>query len=136
MTVYTFDYSTEYDPPGPIVEFQVSKAGQQTPDVTLSALVDSGADATMLPITALQSIGGRYVETRQMRGIVGLAYPVDLYLVSIWFDDHQGCPRSPERMTAPVYLSFGPAASREHRPLPLLSVARSEKLSGQPGLPS
>jgi predicted aspartyl protease len=88
MTVYTFDYSTEYDPPGPIVEFQVSKAGQQTPDVTLSALVDSGADATMLPITALQSIGARYVETRQMRGIVGLAYPVDLYLVSIRIGVH------------------------------------------------
>jgi hypothetical protein len=60
MTVYTFDYSTEYDPPGPIVEFQVSKAGH----------------------------GARYVETRQMRGIVGLAYPVDLYLVSIRIGVH------------------------------------------------
>jgi hypothetical protein len=39
-----------------IVEIQVSKAGQQTPDVTQSVLVDSYADATVLPITALQSI--------------------------------------------------------------------------------
>jgi hypothetical protein len=39
-----------------IVEIQVSKAGQQTPDVTQSGLVDFFADATVLPITALQSI--------------------------------------------------------------------------------
>ncbi len=37
----------------------------------------------MLPITALQAANARYVETRQMRGVVGTAYPVDLYLLTV-----------------------------------------------------
>ena len=88
MTVYTFDYNSDYDPPAPVVEITVNKTGQPAHEVTLSVLVDSGADATMLPITALQSVGARYVETRQMRGIVGVAYPVDLYLVTVRIGSH------------------------------------------------
>lgn len=83
MIVYTFDYSTDYEPPAPILEITVSKTGGLAGEVTLLALVDSGADATILPITTLQSITARYIETRQMRGMVGLAYPVDLYLATI-----------------------------------------------------
>ena len=37
----------------------------------------------MLPITTLQTIGARYVETRQMRGVTGVALTVDLYVVII-----------------------------------------------------
>ena len=83
MSIYTFDYDSKYEPPAPIFEIIVSKTGQPTNEATLSALVDSGADATMLPITALQSVEARYIETRQMRGIAGVAYPVDLYLATI-----------------------------------------------------
>jgi predicted aspartyl protease len=83
VTVYSFDYSTTYEPAAPVVDITIRKAGRSRSEITLSALVDSGADATMLPITALQATKARYVETRQMRGIIGTAYPVDLYLVTV-----------------------------------------------------
>ncbi len=87
--VYSFDYNRDYEPSAPILEITLRKTSQMTAsEVTLSALVDSGADATMLPITALQAAGGRYVETRQMRGVVGAAYPVDLYLITVQIGPH------------------------------------------------
>ena len=86
--VYSFDYSTDYEPSAPVVEITIRKTSQNVSDVTLLALVDSGADATMLPITALQAASARYVETRQMRAVVGTAYPVDLYLVTVQIGPH------------------------------------------------
>ncbi len=83
MTVYSFDYNAVYDPPAPVIEITLRKSVPARTEVTLSALVDSGADATMIPITALQRIEARYVETRQMRGVVGSLYPVDLFLIAI-----------------------------------------------------
>ena len=48
MTIYSFDYSAVYDPPVPVVEIILRKSVQARTEVTLSALVDSGADATMI----------------------------------------------------------------------------------------
>jgi hypothetical protein len=86
--VYSFDYSPNYEPSAPVVEIAIRKTHQSASEVTLPALVDSGADATMPPITALQAANARYVETRQMRGVVGMAYPVDLYLVAVQIGPH------------------------------------------------
>jgi len=86
--VYSFDYSIAYEPPAPVVDITISKTGQDATEITLSALLDSGADATIIPITTLQATGARYVETRQMRGIVDTAYPVDLYLVTVRIGPH------------------------------------------------
>ena len=88
MTVYSFDYSPTYEPPAPMFEIRVSKTSRETPEFALPALVDSGADATMLPITVLQAMEARYVETRQMRGVTGIAYLVDLYLVTVRIGPH------------------------------------------------
>jgi predicted aspartyl protease len=79
MKVYSFDYDVTYEPPAPVFEIIIRKTGQKSTQVELSALVDSGADATMVPIDALHKVGARYVETRQMRGVTGVTYPVDLY---------------------------------------------------------
>ena len=46
-------------------------------------LLDTGADATMLPLDLLQDIGAAYVMTQQMRGVTGEAERVDLYVVEI-----------------------------------------------------
>jgi len=82
MSVYSFDYSDIYTPPAPILELGVSKTAG-TSELLISALVDSGADATMLPLSILQQIGARFVETRQMRGVTGVAQKVDCYRVTV-----------------------------------------------------
>lgn len=47
------------------------------------ALVDSGADATMLPVDILTDVHARYVETRQMRSVTGQTTLVSMYRVYI-----------------------------------------------------
>jgi len=79
------DYDHErYDPAAPVVEIGVAKSGSADPAIRLTALVDSGADATMLPIDVLQTAGGRYITTRKMRGVAGRPIAVEMYLVKLF----------------------------------------------------
>lgn len=75
-----FPYSRQFEPPAPVAEITVSAVG----DVTLQVLIDSGADASMLPISVLQSINARLIEKHRVIPIFGRAYTVDLYAVDIY----------------------------------------------------
>lgn len=46
-------------------------------------MVDSGADATILPVRLLNAIGADYKETVWMSGTAGGRIEVDLYLASV-----------------------------------------------------
>ena len=47
------------------------------------AMIDSGADATMLPLDLLQSINAEKMQLQNMRGVTGNPVLVRLYLVSV-----------------------------------------------------
>ena len=47
------------------------------------ALVDSGADATIIPLRDLACLKARKVDTKRITGIGGLSYRVDIYEVSV-----------------------------------------------------
>lgn len=47
------------------------------------AIVDSGADGTMLPIDVLEAVGALYQDTVQMRGILGESERADRYTVGL-----------------------------------------------------
>jgi hypothetical protein len=49
----------------------------------VTALVDSGADGTMIPIDVLETVGALYEDTVIMRGVLGVGEPVDRYTVAI-----------------------------------------------------
>ena len=49
----------------------------------ITALVDSGADGTMIPLDVLEAVGALYEDTVIMRGILGVGEPVDRYTVAI-----------------------------------------------------
>ncbi|MGB0388283.1 MAG: aspartyl protease family protein [Ardenticatenaceae bacterium] len=87
MTTYSYLYSTTYDPPAPVIEIKVRSTGRKNFG-SLTALIDSGADATMIPIDVLKQVGARYLRTLQMRGITGLASRVDTYLVVVRIGPH------------------------------------------------
>ncbi len=81
---FTQDYDQiNYDPAAPVVEISITNPHIPGLSQNLVALVDSGADGTMLPITALESIKAKFLETRRMRGITGHAIKVDSYLITI-----------------------------------------------------
>lgn len=80
----SFVYNTAYDPPAPVVKIVVVAAGR----AETTALVDSGADVTLIPITLLEQIQARYLYTHRLRGIIGGYETVDIYRVSIEITSH------------------------------------------------
>ena len=86
MIIHTHDYDADYDPAMPVIEIQISRRAAQA-SLTLQAIVDTGADATMVPLAQLQQLRARKVGTRWLRGISGLRYEVDLYTLAVRIGD-------------------------------------------------
>lgn len=88
--MHTFLYSSAYMPSAPMVE--ITLRSPQDPhgnSVLLSALIDSGADATLLPIDLLRQVQARIVESVTLIGITGVRTTVDLYHVVIQIGPHK-----------------------------------------------
>jgi predicted aspartyl protease len=85
MPTFSSDYDNQnYNPAAPVVEIGIAKSGQQTASTRVKALIDSGADATMLPINLLQEVNARYSITRQMRGVGDHPIVVEMYVVTLF----------------------------------------------------
>lgn len=80
--VYSYNYNSDYYPAMPVVELSL---GLPLSEATLEvrAIVDSGADATMIPVRILQEVGARRSRKALMRGVTGVSTLVDLYAVAI-----------------------------------------------------
>ena len=88
MIAYSHDYSTKYYPPAPVIEMAVRDVERQEPEIIITALADYGSDVTMIPINVLRAVGALHVEKRRIRGISGVAYSVDTYLVTVRIGPH------------------------------------------------
>ncbi|MEZ4705623.1 MAG: hypothetical protein R3A44_00370 [Caldilineaceae bacterium] len=53
--MHTYDYDSAYSPSAPVVDITIT-IPTSTATVTVSALIDSGADATVLPLDLLTRI--------------------------------------------------------------------------------
>lgn len=80
--VFTYNYSSDYHPSMPMVELTIGLP-QGEMSITLPAIVDSGADATMVPIEYLRQLGARRSRKALMRWVTGEGALVDLYAVAI-----------------------------------------------------
>jgi predicted aspartyl protease len=82
--VFTYEYDTKYAGPAiPVAEIHIAQADHFANPFVLRALIDSGADATFIPIRHLRRIQAKKVDERRARDASGLSYPVDIYAVSI-----------------------------------------------------
>jgi len=88
MKIYSYAYSGHYDPAAPAVEIEVRGPGLNSKVMRLTALIDSGADATMLPIQVLRAVGAKHVETRYIRGVTGARQLAETYLALIQIGPH------------------------------------------------
>jgi len=85
--VFTFPYNHEqYNPAMPMAQIGVTNPGGQS--VMLSAIVDSGSDATMIPRQYLQEIDAVFVRKGWVSGISGVRQPVNLRLVDVQVGSH------------------------------------------------
>ena len=88
MSVVTFNYDATYHPAAPTVEIQIDGYNSVLGQHSLRAIVDSGADATMIPYPVLSAIGAVYKESTWMSGTAGGRVEVDLYLAAIRIGSH------------------------------------------------
>lgn len=84
----SYPYDASYEPAAPVVQIGLSPSGENQVRQQTRALLDSGADGTMIPIDLLLACGARYVERRRMRGVTGGSVIVNLYLTAVHIGDH------------------------------------------------
>ena len=84
----SYPYDNNYDPAAPVVPVGLSPSGEAEARQQVQALLDSGADVTMIPVDILLNAGARFVERRQMRGVVGESVKVNLYLTAVHVGNH------------------------------------------------
>lgn len=72
----------------PVVEVKLGKGGEVAPGNPRLALIDSGADGTLVPIDLLEQVGARQVGTARIWGIVGQSEIADVFLASLQVGPH------------------------------------------------
>lgn len=78
----SFEYDRTYFPAFPGLELTVisTKTSRQQ---TVWGLIDSGSDATQIPLSLLQAIGARKLDQRWARDLSGIRYHVTMYSVQL-----------------------------------------------------
>jgi len=81
--LYTYDYDTSRNPSMPVIEVRLMnpETGQQSD--TLLAIIDSGADSSIMPERYLNQIGAFPRRKVRMTGVMGISSYVNSYLVGI-----------------------------------------------------
>lgn len=85
MKTQTFDYNSQYLPPAPFAELTVHHENGQKDPITLPAQIDTGADATMLPISVLKQAEALFESTRVAYDFSGQRHLTNLYAVPVTF---------------------------------------------------
>ncbi len=60
MNVLSFEYDMSYHPPAPFANVEISGYDESLGIRTVWAMVDSGADVTVSPISILKEVGADY----------------------------------------------------------------------------
>lgn len=88
MIVHSHEYDSNYDPAMPVIEIQIRRRANQ-PAMRLTAIVDSGADATLIPLRYLRQLEARKGQTKWLSGTAGGRYEVDLYTLAVQVGEQQ-----------------------------------------------
>lgn len=86
--LYTFEYDTAYVPSMPVAEIHIGRRNTM-PSVTLQAIIDSGADATIIPARWLDQVQARRSERAWMNTAAGTRRIVSLYVISLRIGDYE-----------------------------------------------
>ncbi len=78
-----FDYDFAYAPPAPVVPIGIANPDDGRPPLRVQALIDSGSDATLIPLTMLQQVGVYSGEQVSFRGVTGSRVIADAFRVVI-----------------------------------------------------
>lgn len=76
-------YDNVYEPAAPVIPIGLGPPNGDSIRRELVAVVDTGADVTMIPAKILRDAGGRIIEKGCLRGILGDPVTVNLYLITV-----------------------------------------------------
>lgn len=82
MMVRSYEYSSLYFPSAPVVEIGLRKTST-APEIQVEALIDTGADASLMPLALLKRVDASYVTTVSMQSVLGISQRIATYLVAI-----------------------------------------------------
>ncbi|HRQ41374.1 MAG TPA: retroviral-like aspartic protease family protein [Chloroflexota bacterium] len=87
-------YSTEFDPPAAVIQIQVAGVVHSRPRVTISAILDTGADLTAVPETLVDRLnlfptGRMVVEDVNGQTTVAETYMIKLKIADKTISEHK-----------------------------------------------
>lgn len=82
-----FGYDSRYFPPAPVVEIQLATPDEVPTIGPLLALVDTGADMTIIPSSHIEPLDLQADDQRLLRSHWGEARKVDIYLLDLVIGD-------------------------------------------------
>ena len=81
-----FPYSHDYFPPAPVVRIRLGYPGENLTVGPLMALIDTGADGTLIPLTHLDALAAPFVDHVRIRSHWGEWESVELFTVDLEID--------------------------------------------------
>ena len=79
-----FPYDGNFDPPAPVLPLRVAAPGGENA-VLLPALVDTGADCTLIPRAVSRHLALPRIDRLRLEGIEGIARPAPVYAATVEF---------------------------------------------------
>ena len=80
-------YDSSYAPPAPRIEIRLGVPDEAFRSRPLTALVDTGADATIVPAQHIELLGVQIDNRKVLRSPWGERYPVNVYLLDVGIGD-------------------------------------------------
>jgi predicted aspartyl protease len=80
-------YTRRLQPPGPTLSIRLQAVAGDRGTSAISALVDTGSDATIVPLRYLLEIGAEETAPGWLRSFSGERVPVALYFVDVHLDE-------------------------------------------------
>jgi predicted aspartyl protease len=82
-------YSNAFFPSAPVVEIRLGAPGAEVTFGPIEALVDTGADATLIPMSHLNQVSARKVDQANVRSYWRERRSVSIYSVALEVDGHR-----------------------------------------------
>ena len=79
----SYHYDTSFNPAMPVVTVRLRSLYLDSPELQLTALIDSGSDGTMVPLSVLTQMNARQVGQGAIRGVTGHRQSVALYEILV-----------------------------------------------------
>ncbi|MBE3597604.1 MAG: retroviral-like aspartic protease family protein [Limnochordaceae bacterium] len=78
-----YPYDTSCEPPAPVVPVRISVPGSRDRGVALAALIDSGADVTVIPTAVAGAMGLPPIGALKVSGVAGIVRRAIVYAAEV-----------------------------------------------------